>query len=126
VLGKEHPPDVTAIIDEAVVRRIGIDTTTMREQLKRLMALGTRPNITIQILPFAAGISRFPNPFAILQFPDPDDSDVMYVESALADEVIDRPDVVAPYRIAFERLREQALSPAATQDMLQEIVGGLD
>lgn len=126
VLGKENPPHITAVIDEAVVRRIASDTHSQREQLERLMALGTEPNITIQVLPFAAGVDTFPSSFAILQFPDPADSDVMYVESAITDDVVDQPDLVAPYRDEFQRLREMALTPAETQEMIKRIVGELD
>jgi transcriptional regulator with XRE-family HTH domain len=123
VLGKDQPPRITAVIDEAVVRRIASDPRTRREQLERLMALSGEPNITIQVLPFAAGVDAFPNPFAILQFPDPADDDVMFVESGLADDVVDQPELVAPYRDEFERLREMALSPAETREMIKKIVG---
>jgi transcriptional regulator with XRE-family HTH domain len=126
VLGKEHPPHITAVIDEAVVRRIASDPRTKREQLERLVALCGEPNITIQVLPFAAGVDGFPNPFAILEFPDPSDDAVMYLENGLGDDVVDQPDLVRPYRHEFERLREMALSPAETQEMIKRIVGELD
>ncbi|BCB81907.1 transcriptional regulator [Phytohabitans flavus] len=126
VLGKDDPPHITAVIDEAVVRRIASDPRTMREQLERLVSLSGEPNITIQVLPFAAGVDGFPNPFAILEFPDPTDEDVMYLENGLGDDVVDQPDLVGPYRHEFERLREMALSPAETQDMIKRIVGELD
>ncbi|MFC0532261.1 helix-turn-helix domain-containing protein [Phytohabitans kaempferiae] len=125
VLDKADPPHITAVIDEAVVRRIANDPRTKREQLERLVSLGAQPNITIQVLPFAAGVDGFPNPFAILEFPDPSDV-VMYVENGLADDVVDQPDLVRPFRHEFERLREMALSPAETQEMIKRIVGGLE
>ncbi|GAA4706873.1 helix-turn-helix domain-containing protein [Phytohabitans rumicis] len=126
VLGKDDPPHITAVIDEAVVRRIASDPRTKREQLERLVSLSGEPNITIQVLPFTVGVDAFPNPFAILQFPDPADDDVMFVESGLADDVVDQPELVGPYRDEFERLRELALSPADTRDMIKKIVGELD
>ncbi|WP_173056234.1 Scr1 family TA system antitoxin-like transcriptional regulator [Phytohabitans houttuyneae] len=126
VLGKEDPPHITAVIDEAVVQRIASDPRTKREQLERLVSLCGEPNITIQVLPFAAGVDGFPNPFAILEFPDPSDDAVMYLENGLGDDVVDQPDLVRPYRHEFERLREMALSPAETRDMIKRIVGELD
>jgi hypothetical protein len=126
VLGKDDPPHITAVIDEAVVRRIASDPRTKREQLERLVSLSGEPNITIQVLPFAAGVDGFPNPFAILEFPDPSDDAVMYLENGLGDDVVDQPDLVGPYRHEFERLREMALSPDETQDMIKRIVGELD
>jgi transcriptional regulator with XRE-family HTH domain len=126
VLGKVDPPRITAVIDEAVVRRIASDPRTKREQLERLVSLSGEPNITIQVLPFTAGVDGFPNPFAILEFPDPADDAVMYVENALGDDVVDQPDLVGPARHEFERLREMALSPTETQEMIKRIVGELD
>ncbi len=126
VLGKQDPPHITAVIDEAVVQRIASDPRTKREQLERLVSLCGEPNITIQVLPFAAGVDGFPNPFAILEFPDPADDAVMYLENGLGDDVVDQPDLVGPYRHEFERLREMALSPSETQDMIKRIVGALD
>jgi hypothetical protein len=126
VLGKQDPPHITAVIDEAVVQRIASDPRTKREQLERLVSLCGEPNITIQVLPFAAGVDGFPNPFAILEFPDPADDAVMYLENGLGDDVVDQPDLVGPYRHEFERLREMALSPSETQDMIKRIVGELD
>lgn len=126
VLGKDNPPRITAVIDEAVVRRIASDPRAKREQLERLMSLCGEPNITIQVLPFTTGVEGFPNPFAILEFPDSGDAPVMYLENGLGDDVVDQPDLVRPYRHEFERLREMALSPAETQDMIKRIVGELD
>lgn len=131
VLGKANPPHISAVIDEAVVRRIASDsqardTRDKREQLERLVALSSQPNITLQVLPFATGVDDFPTPFAILQFPNPDDQDVMFVESAVADDVVDRPDVVEPYRAEFHRLQELALSPDESRDLIKRIVGELD
>jgi transcriptional regulator with XRE-family HTH domain len=126
VLGKDDPPRITAVIDEAVVRRIASDPRTKREQLERLVSLSRQPNITIQVLPFAVGVDGFPNPFAILEFPDPADDAVMYLENGLGDDMVDQPDLVGPYRHEFERLREMALSPGDTQDMIKRIVGELD
>ncbi|MEJ3744615.1 helix-turn-helix transcriptional regulator [Actinomycetes bacterium KLBMP 9797] len=126
VLGKADPPHISAVIDESVVRRIANDSQAKREQLERLMALSGQPNITLQVLPFAAGVDDFPNPFAILQFPNPADHDVMFVESAVADDVVDRPDVVRPYRAEFERLQKLALTPEESRALIKRIVGELD
>lgn len=126
VLGKADPPHISAVIDEAVVRRIANDSQAKREQLERLVALSNQPNITLQVLPFAAGVDDFPNPFAILQFPNPADHDVMFVEGAVADDVVDRPDVVQPYRVEFERLQKLALSPEESRALIKKIVGELD
>jgi transcriptional regulator with XRE-family HTH domain len=126
VLDKPNPPHITAVIDESVVRRIANDSQAQKEQLEKLMSLSSKPNITLQVLPFASGVNDYPSPFAILQFPDPADHDVMFVESAVADDVVDRPEVVEPYHERFQRLLQLSLSPDESRNLIKKIVGELD
>lgn len=121
LLGRPDPPQVVAVLDEAVLRRISDGPLDLGDQLRHLRALGDQPHITIQVLPFSAGINPLRGPFAILQFPEAD-TDVMYVESAAAEDVIDQPEVVNAYREEFHRLRSLALSPARTRDLLTALI----
>lgn len=122
ILNKSRPPRITAIIDEAVLHRIAHAPARAPEQLSHLLSLSASPHITIQVLPFSAGPPPVVAPFAILQFPDPEDADVMYVENAVTDEVIDRPEDVRPYLHVFHELRDKALDPAESLAMIKEIV----
>ena len=122
ILNKTRPPRITAIIDEAVLHRIAHARKRAPEQLSHLMSLSAVPHITIQVLPFSAGPPPVVAPFTIVQFPDPEDADVMYVESAASDEVIDRPEEVRPYLDVFRELRDKALDPAESLAMIQDIV----
>ncbi|MDR7278812.1 helix-turn-helix domain-containing protein [Catenuloplanes atrovinosus] len=124
ILNKRRPPRITAIIDEAVLHRIAHAPKRAPEQLTHLVSLSASPHITIQVLPFSAGPPPVVAPFAILQFPDPEDADVMFVENAVTDEVIDRPEEVRPYLDVFRELRDKALDPAESLAMIKEIVGG--
>ena len=54
VLDREHPPELWVILDEAVLRRPVGGPEVMREQLARLVEVGQRPNIAIQVVPFGA------------------------------------------------------------------------
>ena len=112
---------MVALLAEGVLRRIADGPDDLGGQLEHLRALGDRPNITIQVLPFTAGIFQFRGPFAILQFPQPD-ADVMFVESAVADDVIDQPEVVGAFREEFDRARELALSPAETRLLITRLI----
>ncbi|WP_033344458.1 helix-turn-helix domain-containing protein [Catenuloplanes japonicus] len=121
ILNKTRPPRITAIIDEAVLHRIAHAPTRLPEELTHLLSLSAVPHITIQVLPFSAGPAPVVAPFAILQFPDPDE-DVMYVENAVSDDVIDRPEEVAPYLDIFRELRAKSLDPDESLARIKEIV----
>src|ERR1700722_14897008 len=77
------PLELWAILDEAVIRRPGRGKTVMRAQLEHLLAIGTQPGLTLQILPFSCGAHAGlrGGAFSILEFPNRSDSEVAYVES---------------------------------------------
>ncbi|GAA3740144.1 helix-turn-helix domain-containing protein [Salinactinospora qingdaonensis] len=55
VLTRSDPVEFHAFIDEAVLRRPLGGAAVMAEQVRHLLAMGKRSNITIQVLPFSAG-----------------------------------------------------------------------
>jgi transcriptional regulator with XRE-family HTH domain len=122
VLSRRDPPRLEIVLDEAVLRRIAGSKEIMREQLLHLVALGAPPHVLIQVLPFIAGVNTVEGAFEILQFPDPEDTDVVYLETALTrGGLIDRPDDIGPFRQAFERLKETALAPPESLSMIAKI-----
>ena len=48
-------PQLWVVLNEAVIRRLVGDRATMHEQLVKLSEESNAPNITLQVLPFAAG-----------------------------------------------------------------------
>jgi transcriptional regulator with XRE-family HTH domain len=125
VLQRPDPPRLETVLDEAVLRRIADSPEVMREQLLHLVRLGASEHVVIQVLPFIAGVNTVEGAFIILQFADPDDTDVVYTESALTGHVLDRPDDIGPYHQAFERLREMALRPEESIAKIAKIAGEL-
>src|SRR5262249_33619105 len=112
VLERADPPILSTVVDEAVLRHVVGGRAVMRGQLGRLLELSERSNITIKVLPFAAGVSPYLSSFVILGFPDPEDTDVVYLERALDQVVIEDPRQMDTYHVAFERLWGKALTPA--------------
>jgi transcriptional regulator with XRE-family HTH domain len=125
VLGQTNPPRLEIVLDEAVLRRVADGPEVMREQLLHLVEVGASPNVVIQVLPFVAGVNTVEGAFMILQFPDPGDNDVVYIESALTGHVLDRPDDIGPYRQAFERLQETSLKPDESLAMVAAVAAEL-
>lgn len=66
----------------AVIRRAVGGTAVMRAQLARITELAALPHVSVQVLPFSAGVHpAMEGPFRILGFPGPDDPDVVYLEN---------------------------------------------
>jgi hypothetical protein len=113
------------ILDEAVVRRLVGGKAAMRRQVRRLIELADSPNVTIEIVPFSAGVHPgIKGPFVVLEFPDAADDDVLYLESALG-ELISRDDpeeeVILAYRETFEQLRTMSLGPEGSLTYLAKL-----
>jgi transcriptional regulator with XRE-family HTH domain len=69
VLGRQPPPSLNVVIDEAVLRRPIGSAAIMRRQVLRLRELNERDNISIRVLPFKVGAHpALTGPFAILDF----------------------------------------------------------
>jgi transcriptional regulator with XRE-family HTH domain len=111
------------ILDEAVIHRLVGGKDAMRRQLLRLVELGRRPHVTIEVVPFSAGVHPgLRGPFVVLEFPDPEDDDVLYLENTGGDLISrEEPDQVLPYREAFEQLREMSLGPEGSAEYLRQI-----
>jgi hypothetical protein len=112
-----------AIIDENVVRRI-TDPQIRSTQLRHLIEVTGRPNVDLQLLPFAAGVYPVAGEvFTYLSFPDPSDRDIVYVETAVDDRMLEEYDELARYRAKFGMLQAAALDPEETRTYLKQQIG---
>jgi transcriptional regulator with XRE-family HTH domain len=125
VLTRETPPTLWAIIDEAVLRRqIGGDDV-MRRQLHRLQEALEHPMITIQVMPFKAGAHRaLSGSFVILEFGAGSEAPLVYNEGMTGGWFRNKPDEVQSYRISFESLRDAALTPKRSLEMIKRVATG--
>jgi transcriptional regulator with XRE-family HTH domain len=118
------PPRLHLILNEAVLRRPIGGAATMREQIRHLATLAGRRNITIQVLPFAAGAHPgMKTGFTLLRFPEGfDDMDCVYLENENGDVWQERPDHVSGYTNVFIQQRRLALSPDDTVALLASLM----
>jgi len=118
----EDPLELTAVLDEACLRRQAGGRGVMREQLLHLAEMSARPNITLQILPFSKGSHpAMAGGFTILRFPGVIESSVVYLDNMTSDIFVEREDEVHHYRLAFDRLREIALEPPQSVKLITQI-----
>lgn len=116
LLDSDSPPTIFFIIDEAAVQRMAAQRDVARGQLARLIDLGSRRNVTLEIVPFSAGFHRgMLEPFLILEFPDREDEHVLFLETS-RDTIFshDEDGEITGYREVFEDLRGVSLGPAGT------------
>jgi hypothetical protein len=113
LVDRVNPPRLFFILDEAVIRRLVGGRAIMRRQIRRLIEVADRPNVTIEVVPFGAGVHPgLKGSFAVLEFPDAGDDDVLYLESPRGDLISrDVPEEVLAYREVFEQLRKISLGP---------------
>jgi Domain of unknown function (DUF5753) len=108
----DNPPSFQFILDEAAVRRVVGGATVMRRQLRRLIELADKPNIAVELIPFSAGLHPgMKGPFEIIEFADPSDSDIVFLETPRGDIVSDNPEETLSYREAFVGLGKASLGP---------------
>jgi len=108
----DEMPDLSFIIDEAVLRRqvgreLGL-SNLMTRQLEHLREIGSRPKVNISIVPFTFGMyGALRGPFELLEFADPADPPMLYVENPLGDELIHEDDeAIATYLEIFTDLED--------------------
>ncbi|WP_280382415.1 helix-turn-helix domain-containing protein [Nocardia wallacei] len=125
---KTRPATVDVILDESALRRVVGDRRIMAAQLRHLADMSTRPNITIRVLPHAAGIplGELTGPFTVLDFATgpggkPIEPAVVYVEGYRGAMYFEEAVDVHAYRATFEALGRVALSPEASRDMLRKM-----
>jgi Domain of unknown function (DUF5753)/Helix-turn-helix domain len=123
LLTRKSAPVLWVVIDEAALRRPIGGPKVMAEQIRSLMQSSRRRNVRIQIIPFVyGGHAAAGGPFSILRFPEPDLSDIVYVEQMTSALYLDKPEDVDQYSAMIEQLCLQAEPPAKTLEILAEIL----
>jgi len=123
VLGRDNPPEVHIVLDEAALHRMVGGAAVMAEQLAALTKASTRPGVTLQVMPFAAGANAaLEGDFVVLAFPDPEDPPVAYAEGLFGDLYLESKEELDRYSLAWTNLLDKALSPAESVTMISTLV----
>ncbi|WP_225732064.1 MULTISPECIES: helix-turn-helix transcriptional regulator [unclassified Nocardia] len=126
VLTKEDALELWVVMDEAAIRRVVGGPTVMRGQLDRLLQETKRKNVILQILPFGAGAHpAMTGAFTLLDFHDPADPELVYVEGIAGDELIEGHPEIRRFGVMFDQLRAMALSPRDSMELITEAAKGL-
>jgi transcriptional regulator with XRE-family HTH domain len=124
ILSRENPPDLWIVLGEGALRtRVG-DDAVMRGQLRHLAEVAERPNVTLQVLPFTNAAHVNPiSPFKILEFAEPDDPAVVYLEHLTGCLFVEDDAEFRRYRVVFDHLRAEALGTGQSIDLITRLAG---
>ncbi|MEV6074337.1 helix-turn-helix transcriptional regulator [Streptomyces sp. NPDC052069] len=122
VLTREDPLSLWAIVSEQALRSTSEDDEVMHGQLGRLLSMGKRPNVNVQVLPANAPLHVGQlGSFTILGFGPHADLDVVHTEGLTSALYVEEREQITAHRDAWQRLTSAALSVEATAELITEI-----
>lgn len=121
LLTRKGAPNAWFTLDEGALRRDIADPEIMREQLAHLLALGNRPNISIDVVPLTTkyypGLTGSFNFLSFLDAPD-----VVYGEIAGQGMLITEPRTVANFAVRYNMLRGDALRVEESRTLINRVM----
>ncbi|PWI20027.1 transcriptional regulator [Streptomyces sp. Act143] len=125
VLRADPPLELSAVLDEGVLRREVGGPGVMARQLTRLIEAARLPQVRLQVLPFAAGAHiGITGPFVIFSFSRTSDLDVVVLDHLTSSLYLERKEDLRAYTEAFNTLQIHALSPEDSLDYIAGIGDG--
>lgn len=120
-LRRELPLSLWAVLDQAALHRVVGGREVMGAQLDQLVDVSSNLNVTMQVIPYEAGAHpAMDSTFNILDFAGTVPS-VVYVEGLSGWRYLERPAEIEKYQQVFAILRELALSPKESTDLIAKI-----
>ncbi len=123
LLKDENRPRYRVLLDEGVLRRPVGGPTVMAAQLERVLQAEREGQVTFQVIPFDIGAHASADVhFVLLEFGEESNlSPVVFIEGLAVNQYLERKEDVARYREAIELLRDSALSPRNSIQLVDEI-----
>ncbi|KUN97565.1 helix-turn-helix domain-containing protein [Streptomyces caeruleatus] len=121
LLRADPAPDLSVILDEAVLRRSYGGPAVMRDQLAHLLDLTLTPTSTLQVLPFEHGGHALAGGSLAL-FTLEDGTQVAWDEGFSDGTLLEDPETVRHRRRAYDLLRASALSPRDSAAFIRSVM----
>lgn len=121
VLDEESAPDCVFLIHEAALRLEFGGRTVMLSQLNHVLEASERPNVTVRVIPFAAG--GFPNAGSSINYAHGlvPQLDTVHFDTQAGISFLDAPSVLRKYRDTLDRIEGISLSAGKTRDFLRDV-----
>ena len=121
ILDRPTPPELWVVIDEAVLHRLIGSPNVMHGQLLHLADCACRQGITIQVVPADAGAhAGLLGAFIVAGFGEAAPS-MLYVETAVEGQTIEKTSLVNRAGSAFDRVRAEALPHKSSRDLIEKV-----
>ncbi|MGQ4598366.1 Scr1 family TA system antitoxin-like transcriptional regulator [Nocardia sp. R6R-6] len=123
---RTRPAIVDVVLHESVLRRVIGNSRVMAVQLRHLADLSTKPNITIRILPFSAGVpsGKLTGQFIVLDFGSDSktaEPRVVYAPSFIGDMYLEKENDVRRYDQAYDAIQQAALDAVSSRNLLRQV-----
>lgn len=120
------PIQLDVVVNEGALRRIVGGPEVMTGQLTRLVETTELSNVALRVLPFDTGAHPgIDGSFTVLEFSDPSEPRIVYLDRMTDSEYLDGLRDVAAYRHAHKRLGASALSLDDSREMISRLLKGL-
>ena len=124
LLTRENAPQFTFVLDESVIHRLVGSPSVTSQQLEHLVDIAKLPNVTVQVVPFRAGLHPgMKGPFEVVEFYDTPDEDIVFVEEQGGDYIRDDPKETNSYLEAFGHITQKSLAPSHSVDRVRKAAG---
>ena len=117
------PVRVWGVLGEGALRQVVGGPAVMAGQMLHLQRLMDLPNVTLTVLPLAAGAHPGVGPFTVLTFPEPADPEMAYLPDPLGGHWV-KGRAVDDLRGVFEEILALAVDRAETIALLEEVAAG--
>jgi transcriptional regulator with XRE-family HTH domain len=129
LLQGDDRPRYHVLLDESVLRRGVGGSALMVAQLDKVLDAARQDKVTVQVIPFASGAySAADGYFVLLEFAAGSGLwPVVFIEGLSGNQYLERKAEIARYRETIDYLRDRALGPSASVDLViktREIYSG--
>jgi transcriptional regulator with XRE-family HTH domain len=111
------------VLGEAALRRVQGTEQVMRAQLRHLVKMSKRPNITVRVMPFAVPDRiSVASAFELFRLAGQNISTV-YLEDLFGATYLKEPEEYTQYSSVYGRLRDAALTPEESRQFIDRMAG---
>ncbi|MFH8339918.1 DUF5753 domain-containing protein [Streptomyces sp. AM6-12] len=123
---EEGGASYTAILWESVVAHPLVSVGIHREQLAAILEIGKRKNVTVQVLPFGAGVlAGYSSAFSSFSFDEEPTVQAVAMDNLRGTSVLEGAEDLAAYANAYDLLRSAALTPDASAKLIRGVLRSL-
>ncbi|WP_017612005.1 helix-turn-helix domain-containing protein [Nocardiopsis salina] len=127
ILTQINPARLRVVLDEAALRRAIGGPTIMVDQLNHVLHMAKMPNVDVQLLPFTAGShAALAGSFTILDFAEPYDLPIVFVETAADGIFLEEPDEVEQHAVTFSDAQGSAMSTTDSATFIADVIQSLE